>query len=54
MVVVGEKNYKHIDEGPIRRVRFARSPAGNVDDSSASEDDGENLILFKWICKISI
>jgi REST corepressor 1 len=41
MVVVGEKNYKHIDEGPIRSVRRTRSPTATAEDSSASDtEDG--------------
>jgi len=41
MVVVGEKSYKHIDEGPIRSVRRTRSPNAAAEDSSASDtEDG--------------
>ena len=39
MVVVGEKNYKHIDEGPIRK-RQKHNEEGD------SEDEGE---LFLWL-----
>ena len=45
MVVVGEKSYKHIDEGPIRIVRRTRSPTANADDSSASDNEGRNLFF---------
>lgn len=31
MVVVGEKNYKHIDEGPIRK-RHTRNGDGEADE----------------------
>ena len=39
-MVVVEKNYKHIDEGPIRNVRRTRSPNANADEGSASDDEG--------------
>lgn len=43
MVVVGEKSYKHIDEGPIRNVRRTRSPTAAAEDSSGSEEDDSGM-----------
>jgi len=39
MVIVGEKNYKHIDEGPIRS-RRTRSPTAAAGDNGGSDDEG--------------
>lgn len=43
MVVVGEKSYKHIDEGPIRS-RRTRSPTAVAGDNASDEEDSTQRI----------